>query len=130
MHKNLAAALLCVAGLELALAPWAFDYIDMEAAAFSSKVIAAGLLLVALAAYVELREWAIRGAVVAALCSFVAPILLDFDNLAAAAWTYAGAGALALVAALALVGARRAAPTRSLLAHSSDGFPGERPSHQ
>lgn len=112
MHKNLAAALLCAAGLELAVAPWAFDYIDRETAAFSSKVIAAGLLLVALAAYVELREWAIRGAVVVALCSFVAPILLGFDNLVAAAWTYAGAGGLALGAALALVGTRRAEPTR------------------
>lgn len=101
--KTASVSLLFASGLGLAAAPWLFGFIGVEAAAFSSKVLAAGLMLVGLGAYVELRDWALRGAIIAALCSFVAPILLGFDDLAAAAWAHGGAGALAIFAAFALL---------------------------
>lgn len=108
LSKTVSTSLLFASGLGLAASPWLFGHIAVEAAALSSKVVAAGLLLVGLAAYVELKDWALRGAVIAALCSFVAPLLLRFEEFAAAAWTHGAAGALALLAALALVRTRPA----------------------
>ncbi len=107
-NKAASTYLLFASGLALAAAPWLFGHIADQAAAFSSKVLAAGMLLVGLAAYVELKDWALRGAVVVALCSFAAPVLLGFNELAAAAWTHGGAGALAILAAYALLRTRRA----------------------
>ncbi len=96
-------SLLFASGVGLAVSPWAFGFIGDQAPAFSSKVVAGGLLLVGLAAYVELRDWVLRGAIIVALCSFVAPILLGFNDLAAATWVHIGAGALAATAAATLL---------------------------
>jgi hypothetical protein len=106
-NKNVAALTLMSAGFALAVSPWLLDFFASEAPTFSAKVIGAGLALVGLAAYVELRDWALRGVFVAALCSFLAPVLLGFHGMAGAAWMHGVAGAIAILTALALLrGAR------------------------
>lgn len=107
VHKNGLALGLIFGGLALAATPWLFDFIATESAAFSAKVIAAGLMLIGLGAYVELRDWALRGALAAAIVCFVAPVLLGFEELAAAAWAHGAAGLIALAAGGALLWSRR-----------------------
>jgi hypothetical membrane protein len=108
-NKNGLALGLIMGGLVLAASPWLFDFAGAEPAIFSAKVIAAGLMLVGLGAYVELRDWARRGAIVAALACFAAPVLLGFEELAAAAWSHGAAGLIAVAAAGALLWSRRRA---------------------
>jgi hypothetical protein len=71
--------LLFASGLGLAASPRLFGHAGVGATAFRSKVVAARLLLVGLEADGELKHAALRGAVTAALCSFVAPILLGLE---------------------------------------------------
>jgi hypothetical protein len=112
----IAMSLLFASGVGLAVSPWVFGFIGEQAPAFSSKIVSMGLMLVGLAAYVELRDWAFRGAIVTALCSFVAPFLLGFHDLAAAAWVHGAAGAFAVLAAFVLLRAGQARLSAKLAA--------------
>jgi hypothetical protein len=96
--KNAFAGALLLIALVLFASPWLAGFGDDVTPAASAGVLGAAFVLLAFAAYVELVDWAARGAIGVGAWAMVAPVVLGFHADDAALWSHLVAGAFGVMA--------------------------------
>ncbi len=95
LNKNHVVAVLGVAGLGLLVSPWTFGFSHLAAPTISACILGAALLLVLMAAFVEILDWAGRGATALGAWSLVAPFAFGFHHIQEAVSSHVAAGVIA-----------------------------------
>jgi hypothetical protein len=89
-----------VVGLCLILSPWVLGFAAETGAAWNAWIVGAAIALVAIGALVAFKEWEEWANLVLGLWAIVAPWVLGFAGLiAAATWTHVVAGLIVAVLA-------------------------------
>ena len=109
LEKNKLAATLLLTGFGLAGSPWLLGFSSEKGAMVSALVIGTALLLLSLAAAVDIVDWASRGALAVGAWSLVVPIIFAFHENLAALCVHLLSGLVAMLASIAgvdLIGRR------------------------
>lgn len=101
-------------GAFLVVSPWLFGYSAEPSAVWSACATGVLIGLVALAGFIDVREWEGWAGVVLGLWAIVAPWILGFAGVVPAMWSHVGVGfAVTAVAAVELWMMHRDPPVRT-----------------
>ncbi len=90
-------------GAFLIVSPWLFGYSAEQSATWSACATGVLIGLVALASFIDLREWEGWASVVLGVWAIVGPWILGFAGIVSAMWSHVGVGlAVTAVAAVEL----------------------------